>query len=483
MSQSHPPQSYDPFQHHRPVQVRSLTYDQVLLLHQASLEILERTGMRFHAAEAVELFGRAGAPVTDGSQVRIPPHLVERALQTVPKNITIFDRNGRRAMALGGHRSYYGPGSDAAYIYDPETGERRKAVMADVVAGARLAEALPNIDFVMSQFMPADVPVQRYERLQMAAMLQESTKPIVFVGLEKMSTIYAVEMATAVAGGIEQLARYPFVINYVNFTSPFVHNQESVERLLYAAERNLPSIYTPGRARGSEVPMTEAGAIALVNAGQLAGLVLSQLKREGSPFIWASPNAGGLDLRSMVSLYAAPDAGPAAWDVAQHYGVPIFGFAGVTDAKVFDAQAAAETTLTLFEAALFGANLIHDIGLMDNAMTGSLELVVFSDEVIGWLRRYLRRLDISQETLALDVIQQVGPDGHFLDTEHTLRYVRDTWMPTLFDRRAYHRWAADGGLTTQQRATRRVREIVRDHRAEPLSAGVTRALTEIIEAA
>jgi trimethylamine--corrinoid protein Co-methyltransferase len=464
------------------VQTRSLVDDEVLLLHQASLEILERTGMRFHAAEAVDLFRRAGAPVSDENLVRIPPRLVERALQTAPKNIMIFDRNGRQAMALGGYRSYYGPGSDAAHIYDLETGEWRKAVMADVVAGVRLADAMPNIDFVMSQFMPADVPMERYERLQMAAMLQESTKPIVFVGLEATSTVYATEMAAAVAGGVEQLARYPFVINYVNFASPFIHNQESLERLLYAADCNLPSIYTPGRARGSQTPVTEAGAIALVNAGQLAGLVLSQLKREGSPFIWARPNAGGLDLRSMMSLYGTPDAGPAAWDVAHHYGVPIFGFAGITDAKVFDAQAAAEATLTLFEAALFGANLIHDIGLMDNALTGSLELLIFCDEVIGWLRRYLRRLDICEETLALDVTRQAGPDGHFLDTEHTLRHVRDTWMPALFDRRAHHRWAADGALTTQQRAARKAKEIARDHRAEPLPRDVVAALTRIVEA-
>lgn len=463
------------------MQVRSLTDNQVSLLHQASLEILERTGMRFHAAEAIELFRRAGARVADGNRVYIPPHLVERALQTVPKNIMIFDRNGRPAMALGEQRSYYGPGSDAAHIYDPEDGQRRKAVMDDVVAGARLADALPNIDFVMSQFMPADVPADRYERAQMAAMLQESTKPIIFVGLEKMSTVYALEMAAAVAGGLEQLARNPFVINYVNFTSPFIHNRESVERLLYAAERNLPSIYTPGRARGSEVPMTEAGAIALVSAGQLAGLVLAQLKREGSPFIWASPGAGGLDLRSMVSLYAAPDAGPAAWALARHYGVPTFGFAGVTDAKIFDAQAAAEATLTLFEAALFGANLVHDIGLLDSAMTGSLELVAFCDEVVGWLRQYFRPLEINEETLALGVIRQVGPDGHFLDTGHTLRHVRETWMPALFDRRAFHRWSADGALTTQQRAARQAKEIIRDHRAEPLSASVMRTLAEIME--
>jgi trimethylamine---corrinoid protein Co-methyltransferase len=482
------PVPHDHFKHRRPVQLGCLGDDEVEFLHGASLEILQRYGVRFHSEAAVGLFGRGGADVSDGNLVRIPPHLVEWALRAAPKNVAIFDRNGGRAMSLGGGRSYFGPGSDAANTYDLATRQRRPATLNDVVAATRLVDALPNIDFAMSQFMPCDVAAERYERAQMATMLRETTKPVVFVGLDRMSTVYSIQMATSVAGGLDELVRRPFVINYVNFTSPFVHNEESVERLLYAAERNLPSVYTPGRARGSEVPMTEAGAIALVNAGQLAGLVLSQLAREGSPFIWSSPNGGGLDLRSMMSLYAAPDAGPAAWGMAHHYGLPIFGFAGVSDSKGFDTQAAAEATLSLWEATLFGANLVHDIGLLDNAMTGSLELVAFCDEVIGWLRQYLRRVEISEETLALDVIACIAPQegrataGTFLDREHTLRHLRETWQPTIFDRRPHHRWLADGARSAEERANRRVRDILESHCAEPLDPRVAAKLDEIVAA-
>ena len=480
MSPARTSSPYDHFRLHRPVRLGSLTEDQIGILHQASLEILERTGVRFHAAEAVDLFRKAGASITDGNRVRIPSHLVEWALGSAPKNITIFDRLGQRAMSLGGYRSYYGVGSDAMHIYDLTTGERRKAVLEDVVNGVRLVDALPNLDFVMSQYLPCDAPSERYERVQMATMLQESTKPIVFVGLEKASTVYALEMASAVAGGLDNLAHLPFVINYVNFASPFNHNEESVERLLFAAERNLPSIYTPGRARGVEAPMTEAGAMALVNAGQMAGLALSQLKREGSPFIWANPAGGALDMISMVSLYATPDSGPSSWDLAHHYRIPIFGFAGVSDAKMFDAQAAAEATLTLYENASNGANLVHDIGLLDSAMTGSLELVAFCDEVISWLRKYLRPLEINEDALALDLIDEVGPDGHFLETEHTLRHVREAWLPSLFDRESYQRWSEEGSLTLQERANLKVKEIVQNHRAEPLSPEVSKALARIV---
>jgi trimethylamine--corrinoid protein Co-methyltransferase len=472
--------AYDHFEQNWPARFSSLTGDQISLLHEASLEIMARTGMRFFEEEALNLFRKAGADVSDGNLVRIPSHLVEWALRTAPKNITLFDQTGQRAMSLGGYRSYFGPGSDCSYVYDLDTGERRRAVLDDVVRGVRLADALPNVDFVMSMFLPSDVPEEAYERQQMAIMLRESTKPIVYVGVEAASTVYATEMAALVAGGLEQLQRYPFVVNYVNVVSAFKHNEQSVKRLLYAAEQNLPTIYAPGKSRGTMAPMTVAGALALGNAGQLAGLVLSQLKREGSPFLRSKPGGDGMDMRTMVSLYAAPDGGPFGWDLAHHYGIPTFGTAGASDAKVFDAQAAAEAALTLFDETLNGANLIHDVGYLDCATTGSLEFLAFCNEVIGWLRRYFRKLEINEETLALDLIHEIGPDDHFIDTRHTLRHVREDWAPTLSDRLDHHRWAAQGATTLQQRANRKVREILESHRAEPLGEGVVTELDVVV---
>jgi trimethylamine--corrinoid protein Co-methyltransferase len=438
--------------------------------------------MRFYLQEAVDLFAKAGAWVSDGNLVRIPPHLVEWALRTVPKNITIFDQEGRRAMSLGSYRSYFGPGSDCSYIYDLDTGQRRKAVLDDVVRAIRLVDGLPNLDFVMSMFLPSDVPQEDYERQQMAVMLKESTKPIIFVGVEAASTVNAIEMATAVAGDLDTLQRYPFIINYVNVISAFKHNEQSLRRLLYAAERGLPTIYAPGRFRGTMTPITVAGALALGNAGHLGGLVLSQLKREGSPFLRSNPSGSGIDMRSLISLYADPDAGPFGWDLAHHYGIPIFGEGGCSDSKVFDAQAAAEAALTLFDGAVNGVNLIHDVGYLDCAMTGSLDFVAFCDELIGWLRAYLRRLEISEETLALDLIHQVGPDGDFFETRHTLEHLREGWIPRIFDRRNYQRWASQGATALAQRATLRVRDILDHHRARPLPDEVVQKLNDMVRA-
>ncbi|MBG7610371.1 MAG: trimethylamine methyltransferase family protein [Anaerolineae bacterium] len=471
--------SLDQFPNHHPVRSNSLSPDQLSLLHEASLEIMSRTGMRFFDQSALDLFSKGGAKISDGNLVSIPSHLVDWALRTAPKNITIFDQTGQRAMSLGEHRSYFGVGSDCMYIYDLHSGKRRKALLDDVVTGVRLVDALPNLDFVMSMYLPSDVPEDNYERQQMAIMLQESTKPIVFVGIEDSSTVYAIEMAAIAAGGLQELQRYPFVINYVNTVSAFQHNQESVRRLLYAAERNLPTIYAPGNNRGMTAPMTVAGSLALGNAGQLAGLVLSQLAREGSPFLRSNPSGGIMDMRTMVSLYSAPEGNSFGWDLAHYYAIPTFGMAGCSDAKIFDAQAAAEATLTLYENTLNGANLIHDVGYLDCAMTGSLELVHFCDEVIAWLRKYFSDLEISEDTLALDLIHEIGPDDHFLESDHTYTHVRDEWSPALMDRLDFHRWAEEGSTTLQERANSKVKHIINNHRAAPLPNDVIQRLDSI----
>ena len=171
----------------------------------------------------------------------------------------------------------------------------------------------------------------------------------------------------------------------------------------------------------------------------------------------------------------------ALTDLAHRYGLPMFGTAGYTDAKCVDQQAGAEAAISYYAAALSGANLVHDTGLMDHAELVSAEMMVFCDEIISWLRRYLRKLEISEESLALDLIHEVGADGHFLEAKHTLRHVREDWIPTVSDRCSYHRWAAEGATTLQRRANQRVREIIESHRAEPLSTDVAQAVQAIVE--
>jgi trimethylamine--corrinoid protein Co-methyltransferase len=465
------------------VQYGRLSPEQCQKLHNASLEILARTGVRLYEQEAIDRLKQAGAFVSEGNRVRIPAGLVEKALSTVPKRVTLYDRYGQPALFLEGHRCYYGPGSDCLNIIDHRTNERRQSLLQDVVEGITVCDALPHIDFVMSMFLPSDAPSMVSDRYQMEAMLNYTTKPIVFVTNEFSGCVDAVEMAEAVAGGSEALRQRPFVACYINVTTGLRHNQEALQKLLFLAEKGLPALYIPVVIGGVTAPVTVASSVALVNAGVLVGLVLSQLKRQGAPFIVSGMTNDSLDMRTMISPYCSPDPIGVAHALAHHYDLPMFGVGGCSESKLVDQQAAAEAALTLMVETLGGANLIHDMGYLESGLCGSLAQLVICNEIVGWLEHFMAPVEINDETLALDLIDEVGPDGQFLDSEHTLSHFRENWYPDVFERGNYDQWQTAGGRGLVERAAERVEQILTEHKPEPLPEAVAQAIKAIVRQA
>ncbi len=465
------------------VEFRRLSDDQCQRIYFACLEVLERTGVRLYEQEALDLLRKAGVSPSDGNRVRIPSGLVERAFSTIPKRVTLCDRHGKRVMPAEGYRSFFGPGSDCLNIIDHRTGERRKAVLQDVVDGMILADALPNIDFVMCMFLPADVPQHAADRYQMEAMLSYTTKPIMYVTTDLSGCIDAVEMAEMVVGGPEALRQNPLAACYINVTTGLRHNQEALQKLLYLAGKGLPFAYVPSTQGGVTAPVTLAGALVVAQAGALVGLVLSQLKREGAPIIMPGWGGNMLDMRSTVQPYADPDKRAMAADYMHFLGLPMFALAGCSDSKVVDQQAAIEAALTLTTDALCGGHIVHDLGYLESGLTGSLAQLVICDEILNWLGHFVRGVKIDDETLALDLIDEIGPDGQFLQTEHTLQHFRDRWYPALFDRNNYDGWMAKGGKSLGERAAERVSSILTKHKPEPLPADVAKAVHAIVERA
>ena len=460
-----------------------LSPEQCQKLHNASLEILARTGVRLYHQEAVELLKKAGASVSEGNRVRIPSDLVEKAFSTVPKQITLHDRHGEPTLFLEDYRCYYGPGSDCLNIIDHRTGERRKPVLQDVVEAITVCDALPHIDFVMSMFLPSDVEAMVSDRLQMEVMLKTTTKPIVFVTNEFSGCVDAVEMAEAVAGGAEALQSRPFVACYINVTTGLIHNEDALQKLLFMAEKGLPAMYVPIVIGGLSGPVTPPGSMALINVGMLVGLVLSQLKREGAPFIVPGWGSEGLDMKTLVSPYCSPNPRGLAHAMAHYYNLPSFGLGGCSESKQVDQQAAAEAALTLMAETLGGANLIHDLGYLESGLTGSLAQLVLCDEIVGWVKHFVAPVEVSDETLALDLIDEIGPDGQFLDTEHTMAHFREHWYPTVFDRHNYDRWQAAGCKSLAEQAAERVSKILAEHQPEPLPEDIARKVKAIVQRA
>jgi len=421
--------------------------------------------------------------MVDGDIVSIPTRLVEKALSTVPKHLVIYDQTGLPAIRLGGRCAYFGNGGDLLYIIDHRTGKRREAILQDVYDLMNLLESLDNFDFVMSGFLPKDIPTDKVECMQMQAMLQCTNKPILYESTELLSVQKSVAMAEVVAGGAEYLYRKPFAVGYINVADPLRHNPESVNKLIWLSQKGLPVIYTPSHVtRGISTPITAAGFLALNSAAVLSGLVLSQLIREGTPFIGDSCAGSTFEMRHMVGLLAAPEMRGFNEEILHFYGLPGFGDGGMTGAKAIDAQAGFETALTLITSVQAGAGLIHDVGYMDNGHLGSLSHMVICDEIIGWVKSYMKPLAVTEETLALEIIRDVASrEGDFLGEDHTLRHFREDHYPLLVDRMNYDGWVTNGSLTFYEKACVYVDQILETPPKDFLGSDSKKAIQTIID--
>ena len=459
-----------------------LSDSQLERLHLAALEILRQTGIRFHHPEALEMLEAAGAFVHDGNLVRFPAALVEAALASAPSRIVMCDRDGEPAVWLEGTKVWFGTGSDCLFFLDPHTGEHRRFTQADIVAGYHLCDALPNIHFVMSIGIPADVdPAIAYDA-QMALMLEHTTKPLVFVTDDGDSCRRAIEMAAAVAGGHQALVEQQHILLYSEPSSPLQQSASAVDKLLLMAEHRLPIVHSPAPLMGGTGPITMASGLAMALAEIQSSLVVHQLKNPGAPFVFGC-GLHHLDMQSAQICYGSPEFQLTKAAIAQMgrwYGMPTWGYAGCSDAKVVDEQAAAEAMLSVLMAKLSGANLIHDVGYVESGLTTSFEMIVLTDELVALADNLMKGIEIDDETLMLDEIHKVGPGGHFMDTDQTLKRVRDFWYPGLLDRGRREQWLERGATTLGQRLNARVREIVKDHRPKPLEAAVKQQLQEIV---
>jgi trimethylamine--corrinoid protein Co-methyltransferase len=342
-----------------------LTDAQLDDIHLATLAVLHRTGVRVHEEESRDLLQQAGCRVADETRVHFPASVVENALQDAPSRVVLSRRTGEPSVFLEGLRSYFGTGSDLPNTIDLETGERRLSLLSDVEDAARLVDALPNLDFLMSMALPSDVPPTTSDRHSFLAMMNNSTKPIVFTAWDETGLADIISMAETVVGGTEQLRRNPFLLAYLEPTSPLQHTKVVLRKLLLAADRGLPVVYAPGAVEGASAPVTSAGSLVMGNAESLSGLVIAQLRRKGTPFVIGSGN-GPLDMRTMVATYGSPEFMLNSTGMVElahyHYHLPAWGFAGCSDSKRPDAQAGFESSMWILWTALSGANLVHDVG-------------------------------------------------------------------------------------------------------------------------
>jgi trimethylamine--corrinoid protein Co-methyltransferase len=459
-----------------------LSQAQCAQIHQAALEILRRTGVRVFHEEALRLLAEADCPVRNENRVFMPAALVEWALKQPPSRVTLCRRgSSETGAALQERNVNFGLGSDCPNYLDPRTGEHRPPTLADIEAVLKMADILPELSFLMSAGIPADVPNYTYRR-QFAAMVCNCIKPVVFVCDDGEDCRRIIAAAAAVAGGEELLRLNPTLLLYSEPTTPLQHSRSALEKLLVMAEMGIPVVHSPAPMMGGTAPITIAGGLALSAAEVLSGLVIHQLKRTGSPFVFGS-GLHHLDMRTSISVYGAPEfqlARLAVADMSRFYGLPSWGYAGHSDSCVFDEQAAADAVFSTMVALQSGTNLVHDIGYMEAGLANSPEMIVFTCETIGMLRRFQEGFPVDSETLALEVIQGVGPGGNFLTEDHTMEHFREYWESALFARQRFDGWKAGGAKTMAQRVREKTVALLDQATGTPLADSTAEEVNYIL---
>ena len=452
-------------------------------IYVAVLEILGKVGMRVHHEEAKAMLLAAGCTLTAEDRLLIPRRLVEQARLSVPRVVDVYDRSGERAMELGGYNSYFGTGSDLMSTYDLETGEHRPSVLEDVRRAARLVDALPDLDFVMSSAYPTDRNPHHAYLLSFRAMLESTTKPLVMTAENAGDLGVMIDIARELRGGAEELRQKPYFVVYNEPSSPLVHPVDSLEKLLLCADTGVPSIYSPAPLAGATAPITVAGHTAMGIAESLFGLVIHQLRRPGAPFLFGIGSAV-LDVATAQSSYN--DLGyltgyMCAVEMAKWLDIPNWGNAGTSDSQLPDAQAGMEATQITFLAMQAGSNLAHDVGYLDFGLTCSLEQIVVVEEFIAVNRRLLGGVPVDRETLAVETIAQAGPGGHFMASKHTRRHMREVqWRPTILNRQGRDNWLAGGGLDLAAKARAKAIDLLATHEVPPLPLDVAATADRLI---
>ncbi|MDF1499892.1 MAG: trimethylamine methyltransferase family protein [Anaerolineales bacterium] len=469
------------------VRFQMLSDDQLEELFESVLHVLEYTGLEVHHEESLQILKDAGAWV-DGKRVRLPSYMVRRALELAPRSFTIYARDGNpeHDIHIGPGRSHFGPGPTCPNFIDVETMERRPYVKSDVPLVAKVVDALPNIDFCESLGTVDDVHHDLGATYEFAGMFPNTSKPIVAWSYDKYDSEEIHKIAVAEAGGQEAFERRPNYIHYCEPLSPLVSTEDALDKLIFAANHRVPLIFTPCPIAGGTAPVTAAGIIIQAAAESWMGLTIAQTLQPGLPFFMGGV-LSVMDMSNMILAYGAPELSlfmAGITELAHYVGLPLWQTGGCTDSKALDEQAAIEGSLSAYFSALTGGDLCHDVGYTESAMTGSVFQLAMMDEAIGYARRITRGIEVNEDTLAVDVIHNVGPNGHYLREQHTRNhYKTEFFYPNLCDRRNYEEWEMMGKQTMSDRVVSRVQDILATHEPSPVKPETEKVIEEVLASA
>lgn len=452
---------------------------QIRELHSATARVLDHTGVKVTHPKALEIFADGGARVKN-DRVRISREMLEDAIEKAPSRIVLGNRRGETAIVLEKDAIWFGVTLDNVYYWNPESGQRRRLTLDDCRKIVGLYDTLPNFSWGMTFGAVADVPSELADRHAARQALTYSEKPIVFSSnnVASLRDIYA--MVKVASNNERCFETAPPAASFVTTISPLVIPDHVVEQMIFCAEHGIPQVCYAGVQAGSTAPMTFAGTVVQGNAETLACLVFNQLVKPGSGVIYGHFSTI-MDMQNSIFSFGAPEMSlmvAAQSQIASHYGLPFYGTAGCSDSKLPDSQATAEAVFSCFSSALGCAGLVHDSGLLEYGTMISPEHMVLVNEVLHMIGQYTRGLDVSREALALDIIDSVGPGGHYLLLDHTMEHFREVWYSQLFDRRGYGKWSENGARDLGANVKARTLSLMSDP-CEPLNREIADELHDM----
>jgi trimethylamine--corrinoid protein Co-methyltransferase len=458
-------------------------------IHEASLTVLEQTGIEVQPSECREIFRRAGARLDDEqNRVFIPRSLVEDALATARHEVLLCGRDPKHDLLLGGRRVYMGTGGAAVKVLDLDTQRVRESTLADVAQIGRLVDALDNIHFYLRACVARDIPVELLDINTYYAAVTNTTKHVTVNSFTVPSARDVIDMAAMIAGSLNALRERPLVSFTSGWTvSPLRYAPETVEVVTELVRQEIPVFLSSAPQSGATSPAALAGTLVQINAEELSGVVYTQLVKPGAPVILGYvPSVS--DLRTGNFVGGAAEFGlmhAAVAQLGQFYNLPVYNSSGLADSKVPDIQAGYEKGITGMAAALAGANFIHhSAGFLESLLTVAYELYVIDDDINGSIMRCVRGIEVTDETLSIDVIDQVcrGGEGHFLGTQQSLELMNtEYYYPHTGDRQRREDWEVGGSLDMWQRARQKAREILAAHRPQPLDPELDAAIRQRFE--
>lgn len=455
-------------------------------IHQGALHVLENTGIVIHDRDILALLQQAGCPVDQETKhARMLAPVIDAALSHAPRVVTLYNRLGEPAMALGAGPFFARTSSGATGILDLETGRRREPTCQDAAEAARLADALPHIHGVSTMAsQPAEVPADTVDVHAFRIAVANTIKPLGYVCLNERLIEGVIAMAVVVAGGEENLQAHPLVTALVESTSPLQLVSSQMALLKQFARLNLPLTLHAHPMAAYTAPTTLAGELVITHAEILALVTIAQMVQPGTPVIYGISSSVP-DMRSGLNLSGAVEnslLGAAAAKLAKHVGLPCVFSCG-TDAHEPGDQSVLERVMTLLPPALAGIDLVN-LTTLGTKMTFSLEQLVMDDLILSLVGRYVQGIQVDDETLALDLIDQVGPGGAFITATHTLRHFRrELQTPDLLNRQNREAWETAGSSDLRYHARSKARHLLAEHQAQPLADAVSAQLDQIAEAA